>query len=175
MSPERFDELRANAHSDASLISAGDVIECLEEIARLATETYVPGSWYCPKCGFELVCSILHFQSGNIGVDRRHPEACPNDGATMQPGTWKRDATKMSERMPDAICMARINLLRQSDASSVTIYCDNAGDNDLPNCCIEVWSEWTDWTPKEFRANSLIEALAAAEVARGVWNQSTSR
>lgn len=175
MTTERFDELRANAHGDASLISAGDVIECLEEIARLATETYVPGSWYCPKCGFELVCSILHFQTGNIGVDRRHPEACPNDRAAMLPGTWKRDAMKMSERMPDAICMARINSLRQGEGSSVTINSDNAGENDLPNCCIEVCDDWTDWVPKEFRANSLIEALADAEVARGVWKQSTSR
>lgn len=52
MSPERFDELRANAMTNESpcLICPGDVIECLEEIARLAAMVYVPGGWHCPKC-----------------------------------------------------------------------------------------------------------------------------
>ena len=35
MTPERFDEIRANAESRADLLSPADVIECLDEIARL--------------------------------------------------------------------------------------------------------------------------------------------
>lgn len=43
MSPERFDELRANAESATAMLSIGDVVECLDEIARLADMVYVPG------------------------------------------------------------------------------------------------------------------------------------
>jgi hypothetical protein len=99
MSPERFDELRANAMACGDggppLLSAGDVIECLEEISRLAAMVYVPGGWHCPKCKFHLTTSILYAKSGNVGVDRKIPDPCPNDGTPLEPDTWEADARAM--------------------------------------------------------------------------------
>lgn len=48
-----------------------------------------------------------------------------------------------------------INLLREGEGDSVTICCDNPGDNDLPNCCIIVNAGWTDWKDKEYRGDEL--------------------
>lgn len=171
MTSERFDELRANAESDADLVSRADVIECLDEIARLASEVYSPGEWYCPKCGFSLICQVIYTQSGNVGIDHREPETCLNDGTKMLPVTWKRAAMQMAERMPEANCMSFINYLRRSEGSSVSICCDNADYNGLPNCCIEVTDDWTEWEPKQFRADSLIQALGEACRARDAWNK----
>jgi hypothetical protein len=38
MTSNRYEELRANAMSDTALLSASDVVECLDEIARLTRE-----------------------------------------------------------------------------------------------------------------------------------------
>jgi hypothetical protein len=38
MTSERYEELMANSKSDTALLSASDVIECLDEIARLTWE-----------------------------------------------------------------------------------------------------------------------------------------
>lgn len=101
MTPQRFDELRANAYSDDSipLLSNGDLIECLDEIARLAAMVYVPGGWHCPKCKFHLVSSVLYAKTGNVGVNRQTPDSCPNDGTPMEPDTWQADA--MASRLGD--------------------------------------------------------------------------
>lgn len=170
MTPERFDALRAIA---AEPYVAGDLLnEALHEVARLAGDVYVPGAWHCPNCDFMLMCSVIYARSGTIGIDHRKPSPCPNDGTELQPTTWKRDALRMSESMPAAICMARINSLRQEEGSSVTIMSDNADFNGLPNCCIEVIDDWTGWEPKQFREDKLIQALAAAQAAREAWRQS---
>lgn len=170
MTPERFDVLQGL--SCDAYVGGAKLGEACNEIARLADLVYVPGAWYCSKCGFELVCSILFVASGGIAASRRDPRPCPNDGEKLLPGTWKRDAERMAERMIDANCMAKINGLHDQEASSVTIDSDNADFNSLPNCCIEVVGEWTNWMVREFRADTLIQALAAAESARGAWLQS---
>jgi hypothetical protein len=175
MTPERFDELRANAESDTALLSPSDVIECLDEIARLAAEVYVPGSWHCPKCGFSLICAVLYAATGAVGVDHRHPAPCPNDGTPLEPTTWKRDALQMSQAMPDAGCMRLINTLRSDEGSSVEIFCDNADFNVLPNCLIAITDDWTEWVRKEFRADTLIAALAQAEAERKEWRRLHAR
>jgi hypothetical protein len=89
MSPQRFDELRANAESDASLLSPSDVIECLDEISRLAALVYVPGSFHCPVCKFQLVKSVLYVKSGTIGVEHHCDEKCPNDALFADCGLGK--------------------------------------------------------------------------------------
>jgi hypothetical protein len=101
MSPARFDELRANAESCTTMLSMGDVIECLDEIARLASLVYVPGQWHCPNCKFILTKSILYAKSGNIGVNFHCDEKCPNDGTPMEPRMWEQDARQMAELMPE--------------------------------------------------------------------------
>jgi len=108
MSPARFDELRANAESESSLLSPADVGECLDEIARLAALVYVPGSFYCPKCKFILTKSVLYVRSGTIGVDRHCDEKCPNDGTPMEPVTWESDAKQMAELMPELAKLRRM-------------------------------------------------------------------
>jgi hypothetical protein len=108
MTHARFDELRANAESESSLLSATDVIECLDEIARLAALVYVPGSFYCPKCKFTLIKSVMYVKSGTIGVDHHCDESCPNDGTSMEPVTWEADARQMAELMPELARLRRI-------------------------------------------------------------------
>jgi hypothetical protein len=110
MSPQRFDELRANAESDASLLSPSDVIECLDEISRLAALVYVPGSFHCPVCKFQLVKSVLYVKSGTIGVEHHCDEKCPNDGTPMEPVTWESDAKQMAEVVPE---LARLRKLER--------------------------------------------------------------
>src|SRR5208282_1264221 len=115
MTSERFDWLRANCNGNW-------VNECLDEIARLAKIAYVPGGWYCPKCKFQLTTSVIYVRSGNVGIDHRKPEACPNDGIPMLPQTYKHDATAMAERMPDALAMGMIHDLRKNEGASVTVF-----------------------------------------------------
>jgi hypothetical protein len=169
MTPERFDQLRALAmHPSANAWNLG---EALDEIARLAADVYVPGSWFCPRCGFSLTRSVIYAESGSIGIDHRHPDPCPNDGTSLEPATWKRDAMQMAERMPDANCMQLINELRQNEGATVTLCSDNADFNGLPNCLIEVNDHWTGWLPRQFRADRLIQALHAAVAARRAADQ----
>lgn len=161
MTPQRFDELRylstTYPHTD-QLWSA--LNEALDEIARLAEMVYVPGGWHCPKCGFHLVCSILYARSGNVGVDRKTPEPCPNDGTPMEPDTWKADAESMAERMPASLCMMRINDLRKNEGASVNVLCDNP--DGTQNNAIEVCDEWTGWVPRRFEGGTLMCALNVA-------------
>lgn len=166
VTPERFDELRANAESDTSLISVTDVSECLEEIARLAKMVYVPGAWYCPKCKFQLVTSILYAASGNIGVDRKTPDPCPNDGTPMLPQTWETDAKSMSESMPDAVAMEMIHDLRRDEGDSITVLCDNLdADDEDHQCAVIACGLWTSWTDRRFNGRDVRDALSKARSA----------
>jgi len=108
MTSERFDELRANAESDTTLLSPSDVIECLDEIARLAALVYVPGSFRCPKCSFVLVKAVLYTKTGTVGVARHCNDTCPNDGTPMDPVTWEHDARQMAELMPELARLRRL-------------------------------------------------------------------
>jgi len=109
MTTARFDELRANAESQTDLLSPTDVVECLDEIARLSALVYVPGSFQCPKCKFSLTKAVLYVKSGTIGVGHHCDEKCPNDGTAMEPVTWEADARQMAELMPE---LAHLRKLR---------------------------------------------------------------
>lgn len=102
MTSERFDQLRADYFSQP-------MVECLDEIARLAALVYVPGSFHCPKCKFSLVKSIVYMGNGAIGADHNCSEKCPNDGALLEPTTWEFDARQMSELMPELARLRRLN------------------------------------------------------------------
>lgn len=65
--------------------------------------------------------------------------------------------------------------LRADEGSTVLIPCDNPEPSDPTGCYVEVADEWTEWRPRSFAGENLIEALVraveakreAAEVARG--------
>lgn len=60
--------------------------------AQIDDSIYVPGEWHCPMCSFRLHSRVLYAQTGDVGVNRKQAEPCPNDGTEMQPLTWKQDA-----------------------------------------------------------------------------------
>lgn len=69
----------------------------LPRLAGTATDStdsiHVPGTWFCPKCGFECHKNILHAQSGAVTVDDQEKfELCPNDMTRMERLTWKAHA-----------------------------------------------------------------------------------
>lgn len=108
MTPERFDELRQ--HTAVEPYGAGELNECLDEIARLASLVYVPGTFKCPKCGFAVVKSVLYVKSGSIGADHHCSEPCPNDGTKLEPVTWESEARQMAKLMPE---LARLRNLER--------------------------------------------------------------
>lgn len=91
---------------NANLVhQAADTIEALarerdtERTARRDAEAragdatarlYRPGVLRCAKCGFRLVSSILHANTGSISPNDK-TENCPNDGAPMWRISWEED------------------------------------------------------------------------------------
>lgn len=59
-----------------------------------------------------------------------------------------------------------IELLTADDGSSLEILCPNADFNGQPDRAIEVTDSWTEWEPKRFGANTLLECLEAAMTAK---------
>lgn len=62
--------------------------------------------------------------------------------------------------------LADIDKLRADEGDSVTIYSDNAGFNDLPNCAIGCCGDWTEWFERRFDGNTVAAALHAAVIDR---------
>lgn len=60
-----------------------------------------------------------------------------------------------------------LNELREEEGTLVTICSQNPDFNGLPNECISVNAWWTEWEDREFRANSLLECMRLALVAKG--------
>jgi len=56
---------------------------------------YIPGVYVCRKCKFELYSRVMYVQSGNIGPNSKRDD-CPNDGAVLEPKTW-RELAEQSE------------------------------------------------------------------------------
>lgn len=100
-------------------------------------------------------CSLC--ATGQVGVKRHNDDPCPNDGEKMLPVTWEEDAREMSEKMPKAMLMDRINELRKNEGDSVRILCDNP--EGPPNNAIECCGDWTDWKDRRFVGERLIDCL----------------
>lgn len=62
--------------------------------------------------------------------------------------------------------LGMIDQLRKNEGSSVIIHCSNPDFNGLPNECISVVDEWTEWEERDFRDNTLLGCLQAAIKAR---------
>lgn len=63
-------------------------------------------------------------------------------------------------------CWDVIELLREDEGASVTIYSDNPEFNGQPNSKIAVNADWTDWKDREFTGDTALIALRAAAAMR---------
>jgi len=120
MTPQRFDELRANTLAGGDLLSVGDVAECLDEIARLAAMVYMPGVYHCPKCGFVVHKLIVNANTGNVMMRRHCDDVCPNDNTPLEPSTWEMDSRKMASVMPELAQLRREK--RERGEHGVAVY-----------------------------------------------------
>jgi len=59
-----------------------------------------------------------------------------------------------------------IETLRAPEGHSVTLMCDNPDFNGQPNCAIEVCGDWTNWHPKRFTGETVLDALRSARAAQ---------
>jgi len=62
--------------------------------------------------------------------------------------------------------VALIRALTDNEGSSVEIASQNVDFNDMPNECVSVTDAWTDWRPKSFRADKLVDCLTVAYDAK---------
>jgi hypothetical protein len=73
--------------------------------AEYESKLYVPGQWFCAKCGFVQGKSFIGASTGNMWPNlATHNEPCPNDGEPMQRLTWEqhaKDAVKMWKQQVD--------------------------------------------------------------------------
>lgn len=130
-----------------------------QKVDEMHETTYIPLTWFCPSCGYELVKRTGENQTTPNPV---YKDTCPDDGTKLERMTWKRKAEQLLRTIPDANCMVAINELRRSEGASVEIFCDNP---DGP-CAIEVTDDWTSWSPRRFEGVNVLEALYAAQSAK---------
>ena len=68
---------------------------------------------------------------------------------------------------PNAVqCWSICEELRDGEASSVELLCDNPDFNGQPNRVVSVYGEWTKYHPKRFGGDTMLEALKAAQAAK---------
>ena len=62
---------------------------------------FIPGCWYCPKCGFVLTKKAFRVETGEVGTGEkeRQSEPCPNDGVWLEPYSYKMQADGLFERL----------------------------------------------------------------------------
>lgn len=61
--------------------------------------------------------------------------------------------------------LAAINILREHEGDSVTLYSDNP-DFDGPNNIIEASGDWTKWLPVQFGHDTMLQCLEKAVAAK---------
>ncbi len=59
-----------------------------------------------------------------------------------------------------------IEQLRAPEGATVTICCDNP-DFGGPGSVVEVCDDWTDWLPRRFEGDTVLDALRAARYTKG--------
>lgn len=59
-----------------------------------------------------------------------------------------------------------LDRLRADEGHSVEFHHDNADYNGLPNCCVGVVGDWTEWKRRLFYGDTVAACLKAAEEAR---------
>lgn len=63
-------------------------------------------------------------------------------------------------------CWAICEELREGEASSVELLCDNPDFNGQPNNAVSVYGEWTKYHPKRFAGDTMLDALKVAQAAK---------
>lgn len=97
--------------------AAATLNEAADEIDRLEKLVYVPGLLKCAKCGFALIKTNLHVQTGNFSTNNE-PDHCPNDGAPLWRVTERDAGNEMVDRgaeMSDQIIKLRAALHEIAD------------------------------------------------------------
>lgn len=55
-----------------------------------------------------------------------------------------------------------LNTLRAPEGAEVVFCCDNPDFNGEPNSVVDVCDDWTEWHHREFKGDTVLEALQAA-------------
>lgn len=55
-----------------------------------------------------------------------------------------------------------LNILRENEGATVTLFCDNPDFSGRPNNAIEVNDDWTGWDDQRYEGDTLAEALESA-------------
>lgn len=62
--------------------------------------------------------------------------------------------------------IAGIQILRDDEGSAVEIVCDNGYLHGQPNCLIRCHGDWTDWEEMRFAADTLLQCITQAVIAK---------
>lgn len=104
-------------------------------------DQFVPGAWYCPKCGFENYRRILHVRDGGVSADKTITDsACPNDGELMLQLTWKKHAEGLAKVCENQIARA-VNAEETIDALNVKLKEALEGEAYADKCLCELWDK----------------------------------
>lgn len=81
-----------------------------------------------------------------------------------------RDRCERAESVVERLGEERklLDALRSPEGASVTFCCTNPDtpDNGLPAECVVVVDDWTNWQDREFRGETLLDCMMAAEADR---------
>lgn len=66
-----------------------------------------------------------------------------------------------------------LNALRANEGATIEIACSNPDFNGQPNEVVEVIDDWTDWKPRKFGGETLLDALRAVFTVRAIMLRET--
>lgn len=96
----------------------------VEDYNTLEKLVFVPGLLKCAKCGFTLIKTNLHVQTGNFSANNE-PDHCPNDGAPLWRVSERDAGNEMVDRaaeMSDELLRLRAAMTALRDDESVPPY-----------------------------------------------------
>ena len=132
----------------------------IEERARRVAEIV----WYSEAAhvGFKFSEEPRETQDDYIALGRQIIAAL-----TIQPASVEREETKNTAEMPEVAAIRYLNDLRGTCGASITILCDDeeAWTRDK-QMAVEVCSDWTDWAPRRFYGESILQCAAKAVHSR---------
>jgi hypothetical protein len=115
----------------------------------------------CPFCGTPPI-------SVDLSDDEFGQVQCRNDGCSMAPctdeTTYVKAIAAWNTRTEHGHEWAAINRLRDEEADSVTVLCDNP--EGPPNNAVECCGFWTGFADRRFEGSTIREALTAAVAAK---------
>ncbi len=135
----------------------GEVVECQREEEKESYESFESYTvYYCPRCDSEDAIEDF-FPTPEPAMSINCVTCIKNNrtGTDLLCDTCRQDNINRL-----AAAMNMINVLRQGEADSVEILCDNPeGD---PNNAIVCNGSWTKWKPRRFEAETMTDCLIQA-------------